>query len=313
MGIYKGLGFNHIRAMFYVALQGAYQASFLPQIGNTFRSDQPSEIYRFLGQLPAMRRWIGQRQIAQANPYQLTIINDAWEGSTGVAKQDLERDKTGQVRAKISQLAVRAVELPEKLLTGILTDNETAYDATALFADRSALSTGGARDNRLTDVTAAADARVVTSAEMAAAILDGIANIIGAHDDQGEPLNGRAQQFAVMFPTAYIGPVTAALADVFTSAGVSNTLRSTPFGVTPIHNARLAAPTSSSGMIYVFRTDTPVRSVIWQEEKMPGFEALQEGSDHAFHTGEFLYGTDMRGNAAAGLPEMCARMEFKNA
>ena len=312
----KKLGFPEVRGEFYLALREAYLASFLPTLANTFRSNSPSEIYRFLGRIPALRKWVGTRHKSKPRTNELTIVNDKFEGSTGVSRDDLRRDKTGQVRIAMSSLATRAVELPEKLVTNILLDNATAYDGTAMFADRSAVVTGGARDNRLSYVAASGDARDITSAEMAAAILDAIENIVGAMDDQGEPLNGSAKQFAVMFPTGYFGEVTAALADVFTSAGVSNTLKAVVAGgmsVVPVHNARLTAPVLATGSLFVVRTDYPVKALIWQEEQTPNFESLEDGSDHAFFNDEFLYGTSLSGNAAAGLPEMAAKVTFTNA
>lgn len=316
-GTAQKLGYRNVRGFFFQGFEPALGGSYANLIATVLNSDQPSEIYRMLGAVPALKEWIGERKAQGLDPFELTILNRKFQSTIPVHKDDLMMDKTGQVRSRLSDQGARAAELPEQLISEVLIANGNAYDGSALYADRSALKTGGRKNNLLTKVTAAADARVVTSAEMQDMIFDAITNILGRLDTQGQPMNGGAKRFAVMFPIEYMKSVNGALRNDFTSAGVSNGLLAAvgagKFGIDEIPNPRLTSPSSTSGLIYVFRVDTSGRAVIFQARGIPNFEELGEGSDHRFKTGEHLFGAEWDGNAVVGMPEMTARVEFKNA
>ena len=310
MGTAATLGSRAIRGMFFKRLEERAAASWAPRISHMFTSDQESETYGFLGQTPALRQWVGPRRKGQNKDFEFTIVNDEYEGTIEIAKRDLRRDKTGQVMVRINDLAARAAILPQKVLTTLLEGNGTAYDSIAYFGNHSA-GRGTRISNALTD-SSVASATAPTSAEMASGILTSIQTIIGALDDQGEPLNEFAEEFLVMVPTLYWSAAEAAINDVFTSAGVSNTLQNLAGGklrVSAVMNPRLTVP-SSTGIFYTFRTDADVKPLIWQDEVEAEFDALTEGSDHAFNTNNYLYGVQRIGAGGLGEYGMAARMTF---
>lgn len=317
MGSAAKLGFRNARGFQFQGFESALSGSWSGLVATRITSDQPSEIVRGLSAAPSMKEWVGQRKATGLVPFELTIRNKKFESTVPIHDDDMSMDKTGEISQKLMEQGAKAAELPEDLLTQLLVANSNAYDSTALYADRSASKFGGRRDNRLTKVTAAADARVVTATEMQDLIFDAIANIYRAKDSENDPLNGGAKQFAVMGPVGYMKAINSALRNDFVSSLVSNGLvaaiDANKFGITEIVNPRLTEPSSTSGMVYVFRVDTFWKALIFQARAQPNYMHLGEGSDHFFRTKEHLFGIDWDGNVAGARPEVTARIEFKNA
>lgn len=317
MGFAAKLGYRNARGWQFQGFEGSLGGSWSGLVATRVTSDQPSEIVRGLTAAPSMKEWVGQRRAQGLAPIELTIRNKKFESTLPIHDDDFTYDKTGQVSAKLGEQGSKAAELPEQLLSALLVANSAAYDGTALYADRSSSKFGGRRDNRLTKVTAAADARVVTASEMQDQLFDSIVNILQAKDTEGDPLNGGAMQFGVMYPVEYTKAVNAALRNDFAASLVTNglvkALEARKFSITEIVNPRLTSPSSTSGMVYVFRLDTFWKALIFQARAVPNFMHLGEGSDHFFRTKEHLFGIDWDGNVAAAMPEMTSRIEFKNA
>lgn len=308
MGQAVALSSRAIRGMFFKRLEETTRASWAPSIANMFRSDQPEETYKFLGNTPALRAWRGARRKKEPKAYGVTIVNDKYEASVEFSTDDLRRDKTEQIQARIGELAARAAVLPQKVITTLLEANGNAYDGAQFFSDRSA-SAVSRINNALTDTTIT-DPLNPTSAEMVRTILKMIQTLQSAKDDEGEPMNEFARQFVVMVPTAYWSATLAALRDDFSSAGVSNTVRAFQaqgIQITPVMNGRLVAP-SSSGVLYVFRADADVKPLIWQDEIEVDLQSLAEGSDHEFWNDAHVFGTKRIGGGGYGMPEMACRM-----
>lgn len=311
MGASAILGTREIRGMFFKKLEETATASWIPSISHVFDSDQSSETYRFLGQVSALEEWIGSRKKKEPNNYAVTIINRKFEASVEFSLDDMRRDKTGQIRVRIGDLASRAAVMPQKVLTALLLANGTAYDGTAFFADRSALLTGGRIDNITSDNISAP--LTPTSAEHEAAIFGSIETLLSALDDEGEPMNEFAMQFAVMVPPAYWGVTQAVLRNEFTSAGVSNTLKAlleSGLTIRPIVNPRMVAPVTGAGAFYVFRTDADVKPLIWQDEVKSDLDELGSGSDFEFFNHKHVYGVTRQGDAGFGEPAMAMRVDY---
>jgi phage major head subunit gpT-like protein len=313
MGTSSTLSSRAIRGMFYKRLEETTAASWVSTIGSVFNSDQESETYRFLGQVPALRAWRGARSSVEPRNFGITIINDKYEAGVNFARDDIRRDKTPQIRARIGDLASRAACLPQKVFTTLLEGNGNAYDGNAFFADRTSATTGKV-NNAQTD-SGVSDPVAPTTAEMAKGILKTISIILSAKDDQGEPYNEFATSFAVMVPTLYWSATIGALGDEYLSTAVSNTLKALgvngprALSIMPIHNPRLATP-SSTGIFYTFRTDAEVKSLIWQDEVESQLESLEEGSDHAYFHDEHIYGVQRIGAGGFGMHELACRMTF---
>lgn len=305
-GQFSSFSLRNVEGSYFWSLEETQAASWVPLLSNMFTTDQPYEIYKWLGSAPAMAAWRGERKRSGLGDYELTVVSDKYDSTLAFDVDDMRRDKTGQIVRRVSEMGQKAATLPQRLFTTLLEANGTSYDGSNFFANS---HNTGTVDNNLT--YAAATGTQPTSAEMSGAILEAIQAMYGFLDDSGDPCNEFAQQFMVMVPTNYWQPLVAALKDVFTSAGVSNTLQSATgmgLSVTPVVNPRLSA----TDKMYTFRTDAPVKCGIWQEEELGGeaFKTLGVDSDNSFWRDEVAFGAKRIGQAALGRFELGALTTF---
>lgn len=309
MGALVNFSLRNIKGTYFWSLEETTAASWVPMIADSYTTDQPHEIHRWLGGVPAMAKWAGERVRGKLVDSDLTVISDKFQSTLTFDVDDMRRDKTGQILRRISELGAKAATLPQRLFTTLLEGahvSGTAYDGSAFFANS---HTVGTVDNlRAPSATTPA---APTSAEMSAAILDAIQGLYSNMDETGDPANEFAKSFMIMVPTNMWQPLIAALKDVFTSAGVSNTLQSAMgmgLTITPVVNPRLTGTTS----FYTARTDAPLKTALWQEESIGGesFKTLGMDSDNAFWRDEVAFGAKRIAQAALGRFELMTKSTF---
>ena len=83
-------------------------------------STQEVETYAALGQVPMMREWVGGRDAKPLRESDYQIRNKIFEATLEVLVDDMRRDKTGQLRIRIAELARRAQGHWAKLLSDLL-------------------------------------------------------------------------------------------------------------------------------------------------------------------------------------------------
>lgn len=299
MGVGRGtahsLTMANVEAMYWVASEETGNASWLGQVASTFTTDQPQEEYPWLGANPAVRKWEGERTAQELRGDKIILVNDDYEATIEFKRKELRRDKTGQVQARIGELADRMAQLPQKLLTALILANGTAYDGTAFFGSHT-VGDSGTIDNAMTNADGGlAGGSTPTTAQMAANILAMVSRLMGFKDDQGEPMNEYARSFLVMVSPNLLGATLGAINDQFLSSGGANTLKSTGWSIDVAANPRL----TSTNVAYLFRTDARVRPFIYQEE-LHELESLGEFSEHAFKTNRCQFGAHISGAAGYG-------------
>lgn len=297
---------RNIRGNYFLSLEARSSRSWVPQVANTFKTDQLQEVYKMLGNAPSLTKWKGEREREQLRDSGLTIVNDKFTSTIEVDKDDLDLDKTGQIVLRIRELGSKAAVLPDRLLTSLIEANGLAYDGVAYFGAHVKYAT--ATNLLQIDIT---DTAKPTSAEFSDAILTAIQKMQEFKDDRGEPMHEDALEFLVMVPPKYWKAAKAAMANDFTSAGVSNTLKAAIEGgikITIAVNSRL---TAANNYFYVFRTDASVRALIWQERDIDdAYRTLGFDSENGFWKDQAAFGAKRIGQAALGRPELAYRIEF---
>lgn len=89
----KGLSSRAIIGRFYQRLEQNPGLEWVAALSNYFTSDQESETYKWLGQVPVMREWIGGRQAKGFRENGITIENKHFEATLEVLVRELRRDK----------------------------------------------------------------------------------------------------------------------------------------------------------------------------------------------------------------------------
>ena len=99
-------------------------------------STSESETYAWLGDIPGMREWIGEREIQNLSGSAYTIKNKDFELTVGVDRNAVEDDKIGLYNPSIQMLGESAALHPDELVYGLLANGftEKCYDGKAFFA-----------------------------------------------------------------------------------------------------------------------------------------------------------------------------------
>lgn len=298
---------------FYEQLEAEWQMSWASKIGwlNT-GSTQETETYKFLGNSPKFKEWIGGRAASHPKVDGFTIRNKLWEQTLEFPIDDLRRDKTGQIMVRIGELAQAGASFWEDLLTTLINNGTsgTAYDAVAFFGTTHpvAESTTGSTTakNTLTSSelgTLNVGTATAPTPDEAAKIIQGLVGYFHTFkNDQGHLLNSNARSFTLMAGTADVwAPFSTAISQQYLTSGSSNPvsgLKSMGYNFDIVLNPNL---TSATDCVYIFRNDGKLKPFILQEETAPTVTVIGAGSEEEFKNRRHLFGTERIGNAGYGL------------
>jgi len=299
----KGLGSRAIVGYIMDALDQP-QNTWVDAVSNMFTSDQESETYKWLGTSPIMREWIGGRQAKGFRENGFTIKNKTFEATLEVMLDEIRRDKTGQVMARIRQMAERAQDHDAKLLSALIVGGEAAlcYDGQFFFDTDHVEGDSGTQWNDLTlDVSTPS---APTASEVEKAILAATEKMLGYKDDQGEPINGSAREFLVMAPANFLAATAGALGTSVVVDGSSlrnNLVQAVGSLGGFVYRMAINPRLTNNDRFYLFRTDGAVKPFIRQMEEDLTISALAEGSEEEFKNNRHLYGIKRIGNVGYGL------------
>ena len=96
----------------------------LDAIATTVQSSTASNTYGWLGSIPGMREWIGDKHINQLESHGYTIVNKNFENTVGVKRNDIEDDNIGLYNPLMETLAYEAAVHPDKLVFDLLKDGD---------------------------------------------------------------------------------------------------------------------------------------------------------------------------------------------
>ncbi len=175
------------------------------RIGMVMPSDMASETYGWLGAAPTLEELTGDISEEQLAKFSYTLKNVEYAKALKFAEKDMRRDKLGQIQARIGDLALKARDHWNVLVSTLISGNGNSYDGTTFFSTTHNES-GSNQANALTNSHVAAldiaTATAPTAAEAAAAITGVLGKFYELTDDKGDPINGSARSFTVMVHTA---------------------------------------------------------------------------------------------------------------
>lgn len=296
-----------IMGQFYRRFEDVLSGSWASRIAMIVPSNQEVETYRMLGMVPALREWKGGRLLKALRTDGFQITNKPFEATLPFPREDWRRDKTGQLAIRAGDLARRAGQHPEALLTTAIEANGLCYDGQNYFDTDHSLGSSGTQINALT-VTHVPALNVATAAaptedEMVDVLIGVISYQYGLKDDQGEPVNGDAKKWIVMVPPNLMGSTQAAIRSKLRKNGSDSAVTHQDFEISVIVNPRLTSTT----VFYLFREDVEMKPFIWQEELAPATEFIGEGSEEAFKNRRLLLGVFTSRNVGYGEPLHAAK------
>ena len=274
----------------YIAFNTLFTKAFESQkptydrIATVVPSTTDAETYAWLGDIPGMSEWVGDREIQNLSGSDYTIKNKDFELTVGVPRNSVEDDKIGLYNPSIQMLGESAAMHPDELVYGLLASGFTAkcYDGKAFFATDHDVA-GKSVSNKLTDKLSA-DAYKTARAMM-----------LNYKNSKGRSL-GLVPDLLVVPPA-----LEAAARDILVADYVSGT-KNTMQGTADIHvEPRLTSDTAW----FLLATKRPIKPLIYQQRKKAKFVSItDETSPNVFMSKKFLYGADSRGNAGFGFWQM---------
>ena len=275
----------------YVAFNTLFSQAFEGQkptyekIATVVPSTTESETYAWLGDIPGMREWVGDREIQNISSSDYTIKNKDFELTVGVDRNAVEDDKIGVYRPSIQMLGEAAAMHPDELVYALLSDGFSAlcYDGKAFFAADHAVGEKSV-SNKL---TAALSSEAYKTAR---------AMMMGYKNSKGRSL-GLVPDLLVVPPA-----LEAAARDILVADFVNGTKNTMQGTAKPVVVPQLAGHDS---MWFLLCTNRPVKPLIYQQRKKAKFVSkTQETDENVFMKKQFLYGADSRGNAGFGFWQM---------
>lgn len=179
---------------------------FYPSVCTVVQSNGSDEKYAWLGDVPSVREWLGDRVFKEMRAADYTIVNKHWEDSLLVPKTNIADDRMGLYDTLFAQLGQRAALHPDKLLmeTIVAGTSTACFDGQFFFDTDHSWGDSGSQSNDLT--YAAATGTTPTEAEFKLAFEQAVAAMLGFVDDRGEPLNqptvGAMNDLMVLTPVA---------------------------------------------------------------------------------------------------------------
>lgn len=277
-GIYVGFNTLFNKAFSEVSPQYTRVATVCP-------STTDMETYAWLGDLPGMREWIGDREIQNLSGSAYTIRNKDFEATVSIPRDAIEDDKIGLYSPSIQMLGQAAAQHPDELVFGLLRDGfkEKCYDGKTFFATdhpvgKKSVSNKGTAKLSLDSYIAARAA------------------VMGITNSKGRPL--RLVPDLLVVPPALEGTARSIVMSEFIN-GTANTMKGT---------AEVLVVPELAGQDttwYLLCTRLPIKPLIFQERKKPKFIAkTSETDDNVFFAKSYLYGADSRDNAGFGFWQM---------
>ena len=267
-------------------------------------STSDSETYRWLGTVPKMREW-GTGRLAQGlRTESYSVENLKYEATIEVDRDEIADDQTGQIRARIGELAQRAATHKDFLISQLLIDGETAgnnsYDGVSFFNAAHVSGSSGSQSNLLTYDAASVDDPTVD--EFKGALTQAISQMIAFKDDQGDPMPvGTSGLVCVVPPTMFFSALEAINASI-----ISNTSNVLEGAARVISFPWL----SDASKWYLLKTDGVIRAMIFQDREPIEFNALTADSEEGFKREKFLYGVRARYRMAYGYWQFAIRTDF---
>ncbi|WP_449543645.1 Mu-like prophage major head subunit gpT family protein [Enterobacter ludwigii] len=255
------------------------------EIAMTVPSTTKTEDYGWIGDVPGMREWSGDKDVKSLSAHNYTITNKSYEATIAVSRDDLEDDITGKYAQSASNFGAAAAAWPDKLVFNLVNNGFTTkcYDGQYFF-DADHLVNGQSVSNVST-----APLSVATQAEAMAGYGAARTAMMSITNEEGDPLD--------ISPNVLL--VHPALQDVANTLmtterledGKPNLYKGTAKVVV---SARIKNPKSW----FLLDTTKPVKPFIFQQRKAPVFVSQTDlNSDDVFMRAEFKFGVESRGNA----------------
>lgn len=270
---------------------GMEQASpFYPEVCTQVTSQGADEKYGFMGAMPGMREWLGDREFQSLRAADYTLANKEYESSVKIEKNDIDDDRLSMYGPVLEQLGQEAAHHPDELLLSLITGGEAAacFDGQYFFDTDHAWGSSGTQSNDLT--YAAASGTTPTEDEFRAAYHAARKAMLQFKNDQGKlfirPTVRPLQKLLLVVPTDMEETANKAINKQLVSSGETNIVLDKPTIVT------LGGLTDAT-KFYLFNLGQSLKPFVFQARR-PLARVMKGMDDREFKDVKFM--TDARYN-----------------
>lgn len=299
---------RNVRAAFFNELEGP-DLDLAGLLATTISTEDPTEDYAWLGNVPAIREFKGDRIVRSIPTEKVSLSDKTWEGTVGFDRHTIEDGKLGQVEMRIRDLAVRARQHKNRRMTDVMEAGAATvgYDGQYYFdSDHPSNKAGGSnRSNLLTQSITAATR--ITAAEAEIAIAQFVEHFTLLLDDQGEPMGMTSSGMTIVcHATQWKGfAIAAGLIDPgkfgADASAVSGAYQG--LGATVLVNPYMTA----EEIVYVFKADGVIKPFIFQDRLPIDLDDNLDG-DQFFRSNKAEFGTRARYEVGYGPWERSAHL-----
>jgi len=273
------------KAVFTRAFQNA--SSYSGDLAMRVDSNTRQEEYRWLGAIPGLREWLGDRAVKDLAENGFTIKNRDFEATVSVDRNDIEDDNIGIYAPLFSQLGENAKQHPDELVFQLLADGfvSTGYDGQFFFDIDHPNGSQGTWSNKGTSVLTAASYETARQ------------TIMSQVNENGKPMR-LTPSHLIVSPQLEKEALDIIRGDL-TTGGVSNVWKNSADVI--------VAPELAANPTYWFLAclNRPVKPFILQMRQEARFISKDNPDDESvFMRKEFIYGVDYRGAVGYGLPHL---------
>lgn len=245
--------------------------------------------YSWLSRFPKMRKWVGEKVIKALEAYKYTVVNDDWEATVEVDRNDIEDDNLGIYGPQAQEAGWSARQLPDEIdadlknnaFTSFCYDGQYFYDTDHAVAGSSVSNKGTAALSAATTAAAAASYGAARTA------------VMSFKDEDGRPL-------ALIPDLLEVPPALEATARLLCESDKLTDESPNPYKGTArvLVNPRL----TSSTAWFLHVTTRPLKPFIYQERKKPVFvQQTDMQADDVFMRKKYKFGAEARGAGGYGL------------
>lgn len=256
------------------------------------------EDYAWLSQFPRMRRWIGDKAVKSLSAYKYTVVNDDFEATVEVDRNNIEDDTIGIYKPMAQGAGYSAKQWPDEMVaevvngafTGLCFDGQYFVDTDHPVGD----GAGGtiSVSNKGTLALSNSTLTLAQASYGAARIA-----MMQFKDDEGRPLS-------VIPNILLVGPALMDVANTLLTVDRLEDGKPNPYKGT----AELVVDTriTSTSAWFLLDTTKPVKPFIFQQRKAPVFvQQTDPQSDGVFGQRRFRFGAEARGASGYGFWQLC--------
>lgn len=248
--------------------------------------------YTWLSRFPKMRKWLGDKVLKALEAFKYTVVNDDWEATIEVDRNDIEDDNVGIYGPQAQEAGFSAKQLPDEI-DADLKNNAFAsycYDG-QYFYDNDHEVAGSSVSNLGTAALSAVDQAGVLASYGAARQA-----IMGFTDDEERPLG--------LIPDVLeVPPALEATGRIICEN--EKLLDDTPNPYRGTAKLLVNPRLTSSTAWFLHVTNRPLKPFVYQERKAPVFvQQTTEESESVFMRKKFRFGAEARAAGGYGLWQM---------